>query len=102
MKRHIKLPLLAFFALFCCKYLYADSLRMDYCKDTEYYDMDAYNGYKIEYEIVSETINGIAKSDSAVNSMRTVVYCFGLPSADSSRYGYITSEGGYCRWKRVE
>ncbi len=101
MKRHIKLPLMAFFAVFCFKYLYADSLRMDYCKETEYYDMDAYNGNVLEYEVISETINGVATSDSAISLMKTKTFCFGIPSADSTQFGYITSEGGYCRYKRV-
>ncbi len=102
MKRHIKLPLIAFFAIFCFKYLYADSMRMDYCKETEYYDMDAYNGYEFQYEVVSVTANGVVQSDSAVSLMKTLTFCFGIPSADSSHYEYITSEGGLCKFKRVD
>ncbi len=102
MKRHIKLPLIAFFAIFCFKYLYADSMRMDYCKETEYFDMDAYNGNSVEYKIVTMTVNGVAQSDSAINLTNTGTFCFGIPSADSSHFEYITSEGGYCRFKRVD
>lgn len=102
MKKHIRLPLLALFTIFCVKFLFADSLRMDYCKETEYYDMDAYNGYSYEYKIVSETKNGVKTPDSVVNVMRTVVFCFGLPSVDSTRFDYITSESGLCKYKRVD
>lgn len=102
MKKHIKLPIMVVFAVFCFKYLYADSMRMDYCKDTEYYDMDAYNGFKMEYEVVSMTVNGVAKPDSAIKQTGRQIFCFGIASTDSTQFEYITSESGLCRFKKVE
>lgn len=93
---------MAFFAIFCFKYLYADSLRMDYCKETEYYDKNAYNGFEMEYKVISSVTNGVAKSDSAVKQIPNETFCFGLPSADSTQFEYITTTGGYCRFKRVK
>lgn len=94
MRTLIKSLLTVAMVLFCFKYLYADAIRFDYCKDTEYYDHTVYTFTGKKITPTKYTINGNEQSlDSIPDYWQGYYLEMSRPTKDMKEIRVISISG---------